>query len=357
MENVKNDICNIFIDDSYCNFSKCFDNDLNKIYDEILIITDDNVYNHQLELFTKTLNSKILYEYVIPSGEYSKSLDVYETLINYIIKINLSRKSLIIALGGGVVGDLAGFVASTYMRGIDFCIVPTTLLSQVDSSVGGKVGINIGNFKNIIGSFYQPKLTYININSLNTLCDDDFLSGMSEVIKYGIIYDYSFLYFLKVNSGKILNKEKESIYYIIKKCVEIKSKIVLEDEKESGLRKILNFGHTFAHGLENLLHISHGYAVSIGMSIAFKLAFYENLIEKNYYDYFLEVLSLYNLPISFYSDDKDIENKILQIIKSDKKNNFGKINFILPIKYGVVREFNNVSYEKIISLLREFKNA
>lgn len=357
MENIKNDICNIFIDDSYENFLKCFDKNLDKIYDEILVITDKNVYNSQLELFKSSLHLKKIYEYIIPSGENSKSLEVYEKLIKYIIKVNLSRKSLIIALGGGVVGDLAGFVASTYMRGVDFCIVPTTLLSQVDSSVGGKVGINIGKIKNIIGSFYRPKLTYINTHSLNTLSDYEFLGGMSEVIKYGVIYDYNFLEYLKLNSERILSKEKDSISYIIKKCVEIKSKIVLEDEKESGVRKILNFGHTFAHGLENLLNISHGYAVSIGMSMAFKLAFYENLIDKTYYNYFIEVLNLYNLPTNFYSDDKNIENKILDVIKSDKKNNFGKINFILPTKYSIVKEFNNISDEKIINLLREFKNA
>ena len=178
MEKIINNVCNIVIDNSYKNFTSAlyeFNNkdieslsniNINEIYDEVLIISDENVYNHQLDDFINSIKVKMVYEYIISPGEDSKSLSVYEDIINYCIKINLSRKSLIIALGGGVVGDLAGFIASTYMRGIDVCQIPTSLLAQVDSSVGGKTGLNIGNFKNIIGTFYQPKFTYININSL-----------------------------------------------------------------------------------------------------------------------------------------------------------------------------------------------
>lgn len=354
MEKVKNEVCNVFITDNYNDFNECFDY---SVYDEILVITDSNVYNHQLKHFSNVLKSKIVYEYVVNAGESSKSLEVYEKLINYCIKINLSRKSLIIAFGGGVVGDLAGFVSSTYMRGIDFCIVSTTLLSQVDSSVGGKVGINIDSYKNIIGSFYRPKLTYINTNSLNTLDDYEFLNGLCEVIKYGVIYDFSFLEYLKQNKKEILNKNKEKLLYIIKKCVEIKSEIVLKDEKENSIRKILNFGHTFAHAFEKLFFTSHGYAVSIGMNTAFKLALSENLIDESYYNYFFEILNLYDLPTKFYSDDENIEQKILEVMKKDKKNSFGNINFILPTKKGKVCEFNNICDEKIIKILKEIKNA
>ena len=192
----------------------------------------------------------MIYEYIVPEGEDSKSLSVYEEIIKYCIRINLSRKSLIIALGGGVVGDLAGFVASTYMRGIDVCQIPTSLLAQVDSSVGGKTGLNIGNLKNVIGTFYQPKFTYINIDALKTLPHSEFISGMAEVIKYSLIYDYDFLDYLIDNSEKILDKDNETLCYMVEKCIQIKADIVSKDEKEGGLRKILNFGHTFGHGVE-----------------------------------------------------------------------------------------------------------
>ncbi len=208
----------------------------------------------------------MIYEYIVPEGEDSKSLSVYEEIIKYCIRINLSRKSLIIALGGGVVGDLAGFVASTYMRGIDVCQIPTSLLAQVDSSVGGKTGLiialgggvvgdlagfvastymrgidvcqiptsllaqvdssvggktglNIGNLKNVIGTFYQPKFTYINIDALKTLPHSEFISGMAEVIKYSIIYDYDFLDYLIDNSEKILDKDNETLCYMVKKSM------------------------------------------------------------------------------------------------------------------------------------------
>ena len=270
MEKINNSVCTIVLDKGY----GCFEDVLQEknTYDSVLIISDSNVYNTQGDNFVKNLKSKIIYEYIVTPGEDAKSLDIYEKIIEYCVKINLSRKSVIIALGGGVVGDLAGFIASTYMRGIDVIQVPTTLLAQVDSSIGGKTGINIGNFKNIIGSFYQPKFTYINVDALKTLPEDEFKSGMSEVIKYSLIYDYDFLDYLINNSKDILNKDTEKLYYIVKKCANIKAEVVGKDEREGGLRKILNFGHTFGHGVEKLCKISHGNAVSIGMNMAFKLS-------------------------------------------------------------------------------------
>ena len=227
MEKIVNKVCNIVVSDNYKNFTSSvyeFNNknienenlNISEVYDEILILTDENVYNHQLENFINSINVKMIYEYIVPAGEDSKSLSIYEDIIKYCTKINLSRKSLIIALGGGVIGDLAGFVASTYMRGIDICQIPTSLLAQVDSSVGGKTGINIGNLKNIIGTFYQPKFTYININALKTLPECEFISGMAEVIKYGIIYDYKLLDYIIENSEKILDRDNEILTYIIK---------------------------------------------------------------------------------------------------------------------------------------------
>ncbi len=352
MEKISNNICTIYIDDSYKNFKETLN--LKDDYDCVLVLTDTNVYNTQGHKFIKSLDSKIVYEYIVNPGEGAKSIDIYEKIIEYCVKINLSRKSLLISLGGGVIGDLGGFIASTYMRGIDFVQVPTTLLAQVDSSIGGKTGINIGNFKNIIGTFYQPKLTYINSQALETLSDEEFKSGMSEVIKYSLIYDYDFLDYLIENSKAILNKDKEKIYYVVKKCANIKAEVVGKDEKEGGLRKILNFGHTFGHGVEKLCHISHGFAVSIGMNMAFKLSLKENLINKEYYEKFLKVCTSYDLPLEF----EEIEaNRVLYMMKSDKKNSFSKINLVLPVGLGKVDIIDTIEEEKILDVIKECRNA
>ena len=381
MEKIVNNVCNIRIDNSYKSFGEAtheannktnmldVDFNINGIYDEVLIITDQNVYNEQLHKFVNNIRANSIYEYIVPSGENSKSIDTYEEIIRFCIRINLSRKSLIIALGGGVVGDLAGYIAATYMRGIDVIQVPTSLLAQVDSSVGGKCGINLGNFKNIIGSFYQPKLTYINVKALKTLPEEEFISGMAEVIKYCIIYDYEFLDYLIENSEDILDRESENLEYIVKKCVSIKAEVVENDEKEGGIRKILNFGHTFGHGVEKLCGISHGYAVSIGMNMAFKLAIEENFVSKEYYNKFLKVCEEFKLPLKFeiptYEEDIDldeknnetIEKEILNLMKSDKKNSFGKINFILPVGKSMVDEVNNIDENKILKVIKECHNA
>lgn len=352
MEKINNSVCTIVLDKGY----RCFEDVLQEknTYDSVLIISDSNVYNTQGDNFVKNLKSKIIYEYTVTPGEDAKSLDIYEKIIEYCVKINLSRKSVIIALGGGVVGDLAGFIASTYMRGIDVIQVPTTLLAQVDSSIGGKTGINIGNFKNIIGSFYQPKFTYINVDALKTLPEDEFKSGMSEVIKYSLIYDYDFLDYLINNSKDILNKDTEKLYYIVKKCANIKAEVVGKDEKEGGLRKILNFGHTFGHGVEKLCKISHGNAVSIGMNMAFKLSLRERFIEEEYYNKFLKVCESYDLPLIFENAD---EQSVLNIMKSDKKNSFSKINLVLPVELGKVEVVDNISEDLILDIIKECKNA
>ena len=352
MEKISDNICTIYMDDSYKGLGEILN--LREDYDCVLILSDANVYNAQGDKFIKNLNAQIVYEYIVNPGEDAKSIDVYEKIIEYCVKINLSRKSLLIALGGGVVGDLGGFIASTYMRCIDFVQVPTTLLAQVDSSIGGKTGINIGDFKNIIGTFYQPKLTYINSQALETLSDEEFKGGMSEVIKYSLIYDYEFLDYLIENSKDILNKDKEKLYYVVKKCASIKAEVVGKDEKESGLRKILNFGHTFGHGVEKLCKISHGFAISIGMNMAFKLSLKENLITQEYYEKFLKVCECYDLPLNF----EEIEaSRVLNIMKSDKKNSFAKINLVLPVGLGKVDVIDTIEEEKILDIIKECRNA
>ena len=271
----------------------------------------------------------------MPAGEESKCIDTFEKILEHGLKAGLTRKSLIIAVGGGVVGDLSGYVAASYMRGIDFVQVPTTLLAQVDSSIGGKTGINLGTYKNVVGAFYQPQFTFINV-------------------KYGFIYDYEFINYLLENSEDILDKRDSALRYIVKKCAEIKAHVVEVDEKEGGLRKILNFGHTFGHGVEKLCHIPHGEAVSIGMNMAFKLSLKINLINQEYYDKFLQICKKLNLPIEFEGPS---EEEVLSIMKTDKKNSFSKINMILPTGHGKVGLFNDIDDETILEIIKECKNA
>ena len=360
MEKIENNVCSIFIDESYRNFTKALnlinnttDKNINEIYDRVLVISDENVYKTQLNKFIDLLNAKFVSEYIVPAGEESKCIDTFEKILEHGLKAGLTRKSLIIAVGGGVVGDLSGYVAASYMRGIDFVQVPTTLLAQVDSSIGGKTGINLGTYKNVVGAFYQPQFTFINVSALRTLPDREFRNGMSEVVKYGFIYDYEFINYLLENSEDILDKRDSALRYIVKKCAEIKAHVVEVDEKEGGLRKILNFGHTFGHGVEKLCHIPHGEAVSIGMNMAFKLSLKRNLINQEYYDKFLQICKKFNLPIEFEGPS---EEEVLSIMKTDKKNSFSKINMILPTEHGKVGLFNDIDDEKILEIIKECKN-
>lgn len=339
---------NIIIENNYDRFTIDYN------YDKVLILTDENVYNSQFELFIKSVNHKNIDIYKVKSGEESKSIDTYKEVVEFCLTKNLTRKSLIIAFGGGVIGDLGGFVASTYMRGIDFIQVPTTLLSQVDSSVGGKTGINIGNIKNIIGTFYQPKKTYINVNSLMTLDKEEYISGIGEVLKYGFIYDYELIEFINENVENLLNKEENTLKYITKKCTDIKYEIVSQDERESGLRKILNLGHTFGHAVEKLCNISHGIAVNIGTNMAFLLALDKGLIEDKYYNEFINISEKLNLPIRIKYDNP---KEILNIMKSDKKNSFGNINLILPIGKGKVDVFDNINDTDILDIIERCLDA
>lgn len=339
---------NIVIESSYENFS------IGENYDKVLILTDERVYKSQLESFIRSVNYENIEVYTVKSGEESKSINTYQEVIEFCLRINLTRKSLLIAFGGGVVGDLGGFVASTYMRGIDLIQVPTTLLAQVDSSVGGKTAINIGNIKNMVGTFYQPKKTYINVNSLQTLAKEEYLSGIGEVVKYGFIYDYEFLKYINKNIKDILNKNEDILKYIVKKCTDIKYDIVSQDEKESGLRKILNLGHTFGHGIEKICNLNHGFAVNIGTHMAFLLALEKKLIDKDYYDEFIQISKELKLPVVVKYDNS---NDILEMMKSDKKNSFGNINLVLPIGKGSVDVFNNIENEDIIKVIKGCLNA
>lgn len=274
---------------------------------------------------------------LVDDGEHSKSLEWAAKLYDEALQAELDRKSPIIALGGGVIGDLAGFIAATYMRGVPFIQVPTTLLAQVDSSVGGKVAINHPQGKNLIGAFYQPKVVLADLDTLKTLPLRELRSGLAEVIKYGVIWDKDFFTYMESNIVKAINLNENVLEVLIAKSCAIKAAIIEKDEKENALRAILNFGHTFGHTYEALTNYNkyhHGEAVAIGMVEATKFAYAKGLTSQEVLHRLEHILSTIGLnlkpPLSFLPDE------ILDVMKLDKKNKAGKLQLILPLAFGKV---------------------
>ena len=242
---------------------------LDKSFSKIMILADSNVYplyaEEVLQLLKSVYNEVFTHQF--PAGEGHKTLDTISHCYDALIENKLDRKSLLIALGGGVTGDMAGFLAATYMRGISFVQVPTTLLSQVDSSTGGKTGVDFKGYKNLVGAFYQPDLVYINTDTLKTLPEKEFSSGMAEALKHGLIRSLDYYSYMLQHSREIKALYHKSITSLVKGSCEIKSQVVSMDEKESGLRMILNFGHTAGHAIEKLkdFKLLHGECVALGM--------------------------------------------------------------------------------------------
>jgi 3-dehydroquinate synthase len=289
----------------------------------------------------------------IPDGEEYKELLWTEHIYNMLLKAKLDRSSSLIALGGGVVGDITGFAASTYMRGISYIQVPTTLLAQVDSSVGGKTGVNHKLGKNMIGTFWQPRLVWIDVRTLKTLRKREFIAGVAEAIKYGVIWDEELFDFLEAKRKKILSLDKDALMYIIKRSCEIKAEVVSKDERESGLRSILNFGHTIGHAIETATEYKtylHGEAVAIGMCLEAKLACMLNLIDDKRVVRIKSLIDSYGLP-SEKPLNVSVEH-ILSSMKLDKKAVAGKLKFILPEKIGSVKTQEGVSGQAIKDVLQ-----
>ncbi|MBA4348988.1 MAG: 3-dehydroquinate synthase [Thermodesulfovibrio sp.] len=272
---------------------------------------------------------------LIPDGEeYKDHLWAYYILTE-LLKNRLDRNSCIIALGGGVIGDITGFVASIYMRGIHFIQIPTTLLSQVDSSVGGKTGVNHYLGKNMIGTFYQPRLVWIDIDTLTTLPQRELLSGIAEIIKYGVIRDEKLFNFMEQKRDNILGLDFESLEFIIKRSCEIKSEVVSQDERESGLRAILNYGHTIGHAVETETAYSrflHGEAVAMGMHFEARLSTIIGLINRDGLLRIKSLIDAYHLPSDLPRDLN--ADKLISHMRLDKKAVTGEIKFTLPERIG-----------------------
>ncbi|MCD6093464.1 MAG: 3-dehydroquinate synthase [Candidatus Omnitrophica bacterium] len=273
---------------------------------------------------------------IIPDGEKSKNYRQLIEIYRNLISARLDRRSLIIGLGGGVIGDISGFAAATFMRGIPYVQVPTSLLAQVDSSIGGKTAINLGGIKNIIGSFYQPKLVYTDISSLRTLPREELYNGLAEVIKYGVIKDERFFQYLEKNIEKVLELDTLCLEKIVFRCAQIKAEIVEEDEREEGIRAILNYGHTLGHCFETItkFRYRHGQAISLGMIYISEIAQRLGILEKKDAERQKRLLQRGHLPVSLRKSFNPEE--ILTILEMDKKRRGGRQRFILPRKIGEV---------------------
>lgn len=300
-----------------------------------VILTDSNVEEIYLREALGQLKDSFsdIYFHSFPAGEQNKNLDTIKSFYGFFSEKNLDRQSVVLALGGGVTGDMAGFAAATYMRGIGFVQLPTTLLSQVDSSVGGKVGVDFLGNKNFIGAFYQPRFVYINSKTIESLPPEQFTSGLGEVIKHGLIRDISYYKYILDNTEQILNKNSDTLEKLVEGSCRIKAEVVELDEREESLRQILNFGHTYGHAIESLSNFTelHGHCVAHGMRGGLHLSFSLGNISKvtlREYDSLLKSLGFPQLKVQYSADE------IYAQMLSDKKTKNDRLNLVALDKVG-----------------------
>jgi len=321
------------------------------------IISDSNVfqlYGEQVISELEKANGIISGQFVFPAGEFSKTLSTVKQIYHSTLKCGLDRSSVIIALGGGVVGDIAGFAAATYMRGIDFIQIPTSLLAMVDSSVGGKTGVDMPEGKNLVGAFWQPKLVLIDPETLYTLPKREIKGGLAEVVKYGLILDSSFFDELVNGIHKINTLDLEFYSRIIAKCCCLKAKIVKEDEKEDGLRGILNYGHTFGHAIETVSGYEryiHGEAVGIGMLMAGELACLINKMKRTELNKIIFLLKKLNLCIDALNIDAVA---VYDAMAKDKKVKDGNICFVLSKQIGTASFISDIDKDLVLNAIKKY---
>jgi 3-dehydroquinate synthase len=325
--------------------------------DTCLVVTDRNVAQPHAGIVAKSLAEAnwLCQTIVLEPGEPSKSLDVAATLFDRLVEMQADRNTLVLAVGGGVIGDIAGFVAATYARGVPFVQVPTTLLSQVDSSVGGKVGVNHPQAKNLIGAFYQPLGVFIDTSLLVTLLDREYRAGLAEVIKYGVILDADFFAYLESHREDINRRDPAVLLPIVARCCRLKADVVEQDEFErTGLRAVLNYGHTFAHAFEALAgygELLHGEAVSIGMVYASRLAERLGRIDATATARQISLLESVGLPIRLPESVRPTAADILARMQLDKKTVGGNLRFVLPDRIGHVELVKDVAEADVRAVL------
>ncbi len=328
---------------------------------KILVISNPEIFKYYGETVIKSLTQSgfEVFSHLIPAGETYKTLESISKVYDSTLKYRLERASTLLALGGGVIGDMTGFAAATWLRGINFVQVPTSLLAMVDASIGGKTGVNHPQGKNLIGAFYQPRLVFIDPMVLKTLPIREFRAGMAEVIKYGVIWDKNL--FIQLESQKNLDKledfDLEVLQEIIRKSCQAKVDVVSQDEKEAGIRAILNYGHTIGHAIESLTgysKINHGEAVGIGMiaagKIAGKLGMWAEQTTQRQETLIQKAALPISIPTALKSDD------ILESLQLDKKVKAGKVRFILPTNLGQVKITDSVSSENIKTVIEDMKD-
>ena len=323
---------------------------------KLLIITDTNVAPLYASKVQKCLEDGgfDVNVFVAPAGEENKNMDTILKMCEACMDNRLDRKSMIIALGGGVIGDMAGFTAAIYMRGIRFVQIPTTLLSQSDSSVGGKTGIDFYSGKNILGAFHQPRLVYINVSTLKTLPEREFISGMGEVIKHGVIRDRAFFDYVINNADKIKKLESDVLIELSKTNCRIKAEVVSKDEKESGLRRILNMGHTLGHAVESACCFkkTHGQCVMLGMLAIFDIAKNRGLVNDADVKALKKAAEIYGFELVTGIAEA---SRVLEYVYKDKKKQGSKISFVLPRGIGDTLISDDISDEEIINALEGIK--
>ncbi|MEM9644246.1 MAG: 3-dehydroquinate synthase [Planctomycetota bacterium] len=315
-----------------------------------LVVFDEAVREKWAEPLSRGLGSGEVRvdSFSVASGETSKSIDSIGRMWNWILESGADRKTVLVAVGGGVIGDLAGFAAATFARGIRFVQVPTTLLAMVDSSVGGKTGINLPGAKNMVGAFWQPEAVLVDTDVLSTLSDRSYRSGLGEVVKYGVIEDAEFFGWLESNAGALVARDSSALQHAIDRSCRSKARVVNEDEREtSGRRAILNYGHTFAHAIEATAgygKLLHGEAVAIGMQMAARLAIAMSMAPPELLTRQTELLQNCGLPTEF--EDADVE-AMLTVMQRDKKVSHGKLRFILPTRIGHVELVGDVCKDEV----------
>jgi 3-dehydroquinate synthase len=290
--------------------------------------------------------------HLFDDGEPQKNMRSVESLCRALTRAGADRRALIVAVGGGVVGDVAGFVAASYLRGVGLVQVPTTLVAQVDSSVGGKAGVNLPEGKNLVGVFYPPRLVLVDYEMLRTLPEREYRSGLAEVVKYGVIADRKLFAYLETNMEKVLRRDRGALEYLIPRCVQIKALVVSRDEREAGLREILNFGHTFGHALESVTkykRFKHGEAVAWGMMCAALLGHEIGMMAA---DEVSRVVALVRRIGSLPVWPRVTPQVLMDAMRADKKTQAGKLRFVLSAKIGVAKSVDGVPTAAVESVLR-----
>lgn len=368
----------IYLEDNYDGLGKIFES-LNLSKGKALIVTDTNIGLHYARCVEEIANQfiSVVKTITIPAGEAYKNLDTVHTIYKMLIEEKFDRNDVLLALGGGVIGDMTGFTAATYLRGIRFIQLPTSLLAMVDSSIGGKTGVDFQSYKNMVGAFYQPYAVYMNIETLHTLPEREFYSGFGEIIKHGLIKDRAYYDWLHENASGILGKNKELLEETIYRSLLVKKQVVENDPYEKGERALLNFGHTIGHSIEKLMNFSllHGECVSLGIVSASYLSMLLEHISKQQYEEILATLKSFHLPIKIETVDlsklektleTDIETglkknlkanlevaEVVAATKNDKKMDSGKIRFILLKEIGNAYVNRELSDEQIMLATQE----